>query len=185
MKISWVLSDRAELDPTLDVTRLKDVGSLWGSWKTWRAYSTDNVICNDSVKADELIKRQFQGLCNFYISNSNYITLGRPPGVNIYEGSFVHDVEFQDEIVALHLAASTSDIVLLLGFDFSEYTQNPDKLAEHRAAHYRGLVKQAIIGNPEIQWVVVDHTLPIRAEFQNLENFSQDSMENVLDLLSN
>lgn len=185
MNISWVLSDRVELDPTLDISRLKDVGSIWGGWKTWRAYSTDNVICNDSVKADELIKRQFQNLCNLYIPNLNYITLGRPDNVKIYEGSFVHDVDNQDEIVALHLAASTSDIVLLLGFDFGEYSQQPDKLAEHRAHHYRGLIKQAIIGNPEIQWVVVDHKTPIRDEFQNLENFSQDSIENVLDLLSN
>jgi hypothetical protein len=120
MKISWVLSDRVELDPTVDIDKLKNIGAFWGSWRTWRAYQTDNVLCNDFNKADELLKRAFHAVCNLYIPNTHYATLNRPTGVKLYEGKFLHDVDHQEEIVALHLAASVTDIVLLLGFDFSE-----------------------------------------------------------------
>ena len=114
MRITWVLADATELDPTQNMSELKLIGSTWGSWRTWRAYGTDNVICHDFKKASELLKRAFQAVCNFYIPNENYAPLDQPMGVHLYEGSFVHDLERQEEIVALHLAASVSDIVLFL-----------------------------------------------------------------------
>ena len=98
MNISWVLSDFVAADPTLDVADLKRLGSFWGSWRTWRAFQTDNVICHDQAKAAELIKREFQTKCNFYIPNLIYTNLNRPTGVNVYEGEFVHDVDHQEEI---------------------------------------------------------------------------------------
>ena len=55
MNIQWVLSDNFTLDPTVDLARMKRGGAFWGSWKTWRAYNTDNVVCHDISKAGELI----------------------------------------------------------------------------------------------------------------------------------
>jgi len=181
MNISWVLSDQTTLDPTIEISRLKNLGSIWGSWKTWRAYQTDNVICHDMPKANELIKRQFQNTCNFYIPNSIYQSLGRPEKVNLYEGTFVHDVNNQEEIIAMHLAASRSDIVLLVGFDFSEKDPNPDKLLEHRAHNYRGMVRQAILNNEQVQWVAIDHHLPLRKDLASCSNLGQDTLDNVLN----
>ena len=114
MNICWVLADSAVLDPTQDLEQLKQIGPFWGSWKTWRAYSTDNVICHDQIKANELLARAFQVTCNFYIPNQVYETLDQPKGVHVYQGDFTHDVEHREQIVAMHLAASRSDIVLLL-----------------------------------------------------------------------
>jgi hypothetical protein len=185
MKISWVISDLASLDPLVDINKLKEIGSLWGSWRTWRACQTDNVICNDLKKADELVKRAFFSMCNFYISNSMYATLNRPVGVKIYEGEFVHDVDRQEEIVSMHLAAVDSDIVLLLGFDFSERITNPDRLQEHRIQNYHGLTAQAIKNNPNVQWVAVDHPGQFRKDLLDLPNLTQDSMENVIGMLTN
>jgi hypothetical protein len=54
-RISWVLSDDIDLDPTQDIDALKLVGPLWGSWRTWRACQTDNVICHDQIKVAEFI----------------------------------------------------------------------------------------------------------------------------------
>jgi len=113
MNISWVLADLATADPTVDIAEFKKLGAFWGSWRTWRAFQTDNVVCHEQRKADELLQRNFQTNCNFYISNSVYTSLDRPNGVCLYEGSFVHDVDHQEEIVAMHLAATTNDIVLL------------------------------------------------------------------------
>lgn len=182
MNISWVVSDSVILDPLMDVTSLKNIGSIWGSWSTWRSCQTDNVVCNDPVKANDLIKRDFQKTCNFYIPNSVFQQLSRPSGVQIYEGAFEHDVDHQDDIVAVHLVTSNSDIVLLLGFDFTERAPNPDRLQEHRVQNYRGLIRQAIKSNDHIQWVLVDHPGEISKDMI-LDNLTIDSMDNVLKLL--
>ena len=184
MNISWVLADSATADPTLDIDELKRIGVFWGSWRTWRAWQTDNVICHDQYKANELITRNFQNNCNFYIPNSVYTSLGRPEGVQLYEGAFVHDIDGQEEIVALHLAASRSDIILLLGFDFTEPIKIEDRLLEHRAHHYRSLVKQVINDNIQTQWVLVDHPGEIMENWNMLGNITCDKLSNVLTLMN-
>ena len=182
MNISWVLADTFVLDPVLDIKEIKEIGSLWGSWKTWRGCQTDNVICHELTKAGDLLKRNFQTNCNFYIPNDTWVTLDRPDGVQLYEGKFLD--EFQpEEIVAMHLAASQSDIVLLLGFDLAEKTKNPDRLLEHRAHVYRTLVKHCIENNPEVQWVLVDHLGDIMKYMSNMPNLVKDSMDTALSLL--
>jgi len=182
MKISWVLADLVVLDPTQDITALKNIGAFWGSWRTWRSCQTDNVICHAQSKADELVRRDFQNYCNFYIPNSVYTTLNRPAGVKLYQGDFVHDVIRQEEIVALHLAATTSDIVLLLGFDLTELIPDPDRLKTHQALHHRNLIRQAIKDYEQIQWVIVDHDGELDPNLINLPNISTDTLQNVLSL---
>jgi hypothetical protein len=182
MNISWVLADSATADPTVDIVELKQLGAFWGSWRTWRAWQTDNVICHDQNKADELIKRNFQNSCNFYIPNAVYTSLDRPNGVQVYEGAFVHDVDRQEEIVAIHLAATTSDIVLLFGFDLSELVPNADRLLAHRAQHHRNHIYQAIKDFDQVQWVVVDHTGDLDPNLVNLDNVVTDNLETVLAL---
>jgi hypothetical protein len=184
MNISWVLADSAEADPTQDVADLKRLGAFWGSWRTWRAWQTDNVICHDQSKAAELTRRNFQTNCNFYIPNSVYTSLNRPEGVRVYEGDFVHDVERQEEIVAIHLAATTSDIVLLFGFDLAELAPDPDRLIAHRAQHHRNHIHQAIKDFAHIQWVVVDHAGDLDPNLVNLDNISTDTLQAVLALAS-
>lgn len=183
MKISWVLSDNYNPDPLLDLQPLKNIGSFWGSWRTWRSCQTDNVICHDLKKASELLQRNFQNLCNFYISNSSYQDLDRPTGIKIYEGTFHHDVYNQEEIVAMHLAAD-SDIVLLLGFDFGISDEELDKLAQHRTHNYKSLTKQVIQDNISTQWVLIDHSKELAKEYKDLSNLTTDSLTNVVKLLS-
>ena len=185
MKINWALANNFVLDPTVDIEQLKHCGSFWGSWRTWRACGTDNVVCYDLAKADELIRREFHQACNFYIPNAVYISLDRPDGVKLYEGAFVHDVDNHEEIIALHLSASVSDIVLMLGYDFSEYPKLEDRLQEHRAHNYRSLIRQVIKDNPMIQWVAVDHPGEFRKDLLDLENLTQDTLENVIGMLDN
>jgi hypothetical protein len=185
MNIQWVLSDDLILDPTIDINRMKKAGAFWGSWKTWRAYNTDNVICHDTKKAQELIKRAFHSACHFYISNLTYTTLGRPLGVRLYEGDFMgHEVDNQDELVAVNLAGSVAEVVLLVGFDLSAKPKDADKLREHRAQNYRGLILQAIKSNPNVQWILVDHPGDIMPELSSLPNLGKDTFDNVFQLLN-
>jgi hypothetical protein len=181
-KISWVLSDSTALDPTYDIDDLKRLGAFWGSWQTWRSCQTDNVVCHDQVKAAELIKRQFQTRCNFYMPDTVYANLDRPEGVRVYAGEFVHDVIRQEEIVALHLAATTSDIVLLLGWDLTELEKDPDRLINNQQLHHRNMIRQAFMTYNEVTWVVVDHPESIDPNIAILENVVTDTLNTVLEL---
>jgi len=180
MNINFVLSNQAQLDPTIDIARVKELGSFWGGWRTWRACQTDNVICHDQSKAAELIKRDFHRTCNFYIPNSVYSSLDRPAGVKLYEGTFIHDLDNHEDIVAMHLCAGAGDIVLLLGFDFAEQAKLEDRLAQHRAHNYRSLTRQVIVDNPTTQWVVLDHPAEFRKDLQTLPNLGRDTLINIL-----
>lgn len=181
-RINWALSDSATLDPTQNIEDFKKIGSLWGSWRTWRACQTDNVICHDMSKVADLIKRNFQTMCNLYIPDSVYTSLGRPEGVKVYAGEFVHDIVRQEEIVTIHLAASTSDIVLMMGWDFTELKPNQDRLLANQAQHHRNLIRQAFIDYNQIQWVIVDHVDPIDPELAKLDNVIVDNLDAVLSM---
>lgn len=184
MNVTWVLSNRVSLDPTIDIDQLKQHGAIWGSWTTWRAHNTDNVICHDPKKAQELIDREFHKKCNLYIPNSVYVLLGRPDGVRLYEGELNMDVDNKDELIALNLASTINDIILLLGFDWSAQPKNPDKLLEHRAHNYRNIVNQLLKEKSNVQWIMVDPDHTVRPEISKLPNFSTDSLKSVLNLLA-
>jgi hypothetical protein len=181
MNINWVLSNSVQIDPVVNITQLKELGSFWGGWRTWRNCQTDNVICHDMFQAKQMIDRDFHRACNFYIPKSFYISLDQPAGVNVYEGEFIHELDNHEDIVAMHLSATNSDIILLLGFNFGEQPKVDDRLAEHREHNYRSLTRQVILDNPTIQWVVLDHPNEFRKDLQNLPNLGQDTLYNVLN----
>ena len=183
MRVNWVIASGYQLDPALDPDQLKLVGPIWGSWRTWRACSTDNVICNDFPKSRELLDRAFQAVCNFYVPRKFYQDLGRPIGLKLYDGEFGQDVDHLEDIVAMHLAASVSDIVLLLGFDFAEIQLPEDQLKKHKINNWHGLIRSIIASDNRIQWVAVDHPIELDKSYQNLPNLTCDTMENALKLL--
>jgi len=184
MNISWVLANTLVLDPTVDINAVKTVGPFWGGWQTWRTCGTDNVICNDFDRAQSLLARKFNEGCNFYIPNSIYQSLDRPSQVRLYDGTTDLDLDNKEEIIAMHLAASQSDIVLLLGFNWQPITKHADRLQEHRAQNYRTLVKHAINENQTVQWVLIDHAPKLMSELKDLPNLSQDTLANVLKMMS-
>lgn len=184
MRISWVYAEGYDLDPVIDVDRIKNIGPTWGSWRTWRSCSTDNVLCHDLSKARELTQRAFHAVCNFYVPKQYYESLLRPTGINLYDGEFTHEVDSVEDIIAMHLAAQGSDIVLLLGFDLSTpVVSEDDRFARHKTLNRHGLIRSAIVNNPNVQWVVVDHSEDLDKAYQTITNLTCDRMENVIQLL--
>lgn len=181
MRVNWVMASGYQIDPTVNIEQLKNVGSVWGSWTTWRNCGTDNVICSDFSKARDLITRAFQSVCNFYIPSAHYQELGRPLGCKLYDGQFHQEVDNLDDIVAMHLAAGQSDIVLLLGFNFSVPTQVTDPFLVHKIKNYHGLMRSIISGS-SAQWVAVD-TDVMDKSYQNIDNLVADRLETVLNSL--
>ena len=121
--------------------------------------------------------------CNFYIPRKHFQEIGRPLGVKFYDGDFLELVDDLEDIVAMHLVASKSDIVLLAGFDLSIQNTPQDRFAQHRLKNRLGLMRSAFVNNPEIQWVLVDHPKEVDKAFSDLSNLTCDVMKNVLNLL--
>lgn len=184
MRINWVLANTTMLDPGVDIERLKNVGSFWGSWQTWRAYGTDNVICSDLARTQELIRRQFQKQCNFYISRAHWPLAERVEGVRLFEGEFKQEVPNADEIISMQLAASQSDLLLLLGFDWSPKPMSPDRLLQHQRQLYLHMAKHAVMDTSATQWVLIDHPPELDPVFDRIPNLTIDTLSSVFDTLS-
>lgn len=178
MNISWVLSNTVKLPATVDVVQLKNIGSLWGGWQTWKTCQTDNVICHDPVQAQLLIDTGFATKCNLYVPKSLHDTLENPQGILAYGGEFSHEVDNKEEIIAMHLASTASDVVLLLGFNWIVPETESQK-------HYHGMLYHVIQSTPKTQWVMINSVTKAPAELTKLDNFSTDVLSNVFELLSN
>jgi hypothetical protein len=183
MRINWVFSEGYQLDPTIEIEMIKTVGPSWGSWRTWRACGTDNVICHDVTKARELLQRAFHAVCNFYLPAKNFADLGRPAHVQLYDGDYNQEVISIEDIISVHLAASQSDLVLLAGFNLSKPEVPADRFQRHRVANYHGLLRSAMASNVQTQWVVLDHAQDLDESYAKLSNLTCDSMQNALQLL--
>lgn len=182
VKISWAVASDYRLDPAVDIEQIKSVGPVWGSWQTWRGCNTDNVICHQQQKSRELLDRAFQAVCNFYVPRSLYEPLGRPVGVRFYDGDFDQELDNIEDIVALHLAAAASEIVLMLGFDFVLPETVADRFEGHKLTNRHGLMRGAMANRPLVQWVAVDCD-NLDKSYQTLPNLTCDTMPNVLQLL--
>ena len=180
MRINWVLADSAEINPAIEVERLKTVGPLWGGWRTWRSYNTDNVVCHNASDAVNLINRNFHTRCNMYLPDSVYQSVDRPNGVKLYQGAFHEIIDNPDEIVSMHLAAAVSDIVLLSGFNMQPRNLDHDRMAKHKWHNYVQYFLHIVKGNPNVQWVILDHPLEIDKVLENLPNLLFDTVDNVL-----
>lgn len=183
MRVSWAIAEghRFPLDVNLD--QIKNVGPTWGSWKTWRDCNTDNVICHYRPKAQELIGRAFQAVCNFYIPKKYYQDLNRPVRVKLYDGDFEHDLDHAEDVIALHLAAAENDIVLMLGYNLTKLDPPADAYQKHKLVNYHGMIRSIVNNNPDVQWVLIDHVGALDKAYQSMSNITCDSMENVLKLL--
>jgi hypothetical protein len=183
MRINWVFGSGWNPDPAVDLGKIHDIAPSWGSWKNWRSCNTNNVICHDPSQARRLLDRKFQTQCNFYLPRQHYQDLGRPLGVQLYDGNYTEYVTDIEDIVALHLAGSRSELVLVAGIELIT-TASADPLNSVYLRNRLGLVHAVVKNYPAVQWILVDHTAPLDKSFLTFDNLTCDKMENVLNLLS-
>jgi hypothetical protein len=180
MKFAWVLADDTIIDPSIDLEKLRNLGPLWGGWRTWRSYNTDNVVCHNESEARNLIDKNFHSRCNLHIPDKIYNAVNRPNGVKLYHGEFHELIDNPDEIVSMHLAASVSDILLLYGFNFKPLDPNADRLEKHKWHNYTQYFLNIVKSNPNTQWVVVDHGPEIEKEIKAIPNLQFDTIKTIL-----
>jgi hypothetical protein len=182
MKIGWAISEQiGKKVANIDV--LKDVAPTWGSCSIYDSYGVDNIICNDIKQAERLIQHNVQDVANFYIPQDNFSTLGNPPNIKTFQGSFNDEnINFKDDIVTTNVVTSTYDIILLLGFKFTKPKPKDDKLVQHKQLAYLHNMKTIIESNEDKQFVLVNYKGKLSKDFDSIENLSRDSLTNVLEL---
>lgn len=176
MNISWVFGDDVRIENSRDLTAIKSIGPTWGGWRSWRYTNSDNVVCADAKKTAELLGTRFYQNCNLYLPDALRRDSEWPREVRVFGGEFPVEVERREEMIAMSLAGSISDIVLLYGFKFdSESWQSRDEYS-------RGFIVHTL-SSLRTQWVIVDHVDEIVNEISDLSNFSTDSLINVVTLM--
>ena len=179
MNVCWIISEDSA-DDLIDPADIKNTAPSWGSWRTWKSYKTDNCVCSDADDAAELTVHTFQKVCNFYVMQSIHSTIGKPPGVKLFGGEFNNDtISNKDDLIALNLAVPQSDIVLMLGFDFSPLLETDDQSREEYYYNVRELMKQ----NNTTQFVFVEYTHELASWLSELSNVTFDSNTNIQNLL--
>lgn len=178
MNIAWVLAEHSLLPADVPNDLMRQLAPIWGSWRNIRGFGVDNAICYDSAQSHRLLDQGYADLCNLYVSLEVKKDVENPR-VKVFGGSLDFDIDSRDDIVSLHLAASTNQIVLLIGFDLAEIKNSTQKRQD-----YLELVYQTMNQYPGVQWVVVDHPQPLWSKLQGLSNITCDSMTNVLNLLN-
>lgn len=164
---------------------MRDLGVVWGPWKSWRLCQTDNVIVNEFEDAQTLLTRKFNDVCNFWTNEDNFAKLGRPDKVNLYRQLINPDLILKDDILALALAASRYKIVLVVGYDLSTLASSASQLDKHNKKKWIAEIKKIIKTNSNTQFVFVDLPKSAMQDFSNLENFTNDTYDNILKLLVN
>ena len=178
MNINWIVTPH--YCPQFD---MQQVAPVWGSDTAWHKMPVDNVICYDFDRAFDLISRNAQVRCNLWLPEKHFANLDRPAGINLFGGKFAEQVIYTEEIVAMHLVASSSDIVLLAGFDLSD-SDKGDEFDDHLHNNYLKNVKRVIAEHADTQWVLLDHKSPKHGLFDSLPNLLGDSSGNVKNTLS-
>lgn len=184
MKISWLLAHGYDAEASAGSHPMKEIGSLWGSWTTWRNCQTDNVISAELDKSQQLLMRAFNAVCNFWINKNHFSALGRPTNVQQFDDNHPEVLDHREDIIAAELVSQRYDLILAVGFNLSNSDLDLDDYEKIKKSNYNKSMLKIISENPGTQWVFVDHSNKLCDEIKNLENVTCDKMENVLKLLS-
>jgi hypothetical protein len=182
VKIGWSLSEQiGKKVANIDV--LKDVAPTWGSCSIYSDYQVDNIICNDIKQAERLIQHNVQNDVNFYMPQDNFSTLGNPPNIKTFQGSFADEnINFKDDVVALNVVTNLYDVILLLGFKFTKPKAKAEQMDKHKQLAYLHNIKTIITENEDKQFVLVNYKGKLSNDFESIENLSRDTLKNTLEL---
>jgi hypothetical protein len=163
MKLAWVISETLQLPPKYHSTMLHDLAPIWGSWRVWRSYQCDNCVCGDQLESQYCIENQYNQYCNLYVPDTIDV---KEPNIFRYGSQGQLPTANRNDIIAMHLAGSRCDLVLLLGFQYKVH---------------KAIIDGVVSNNPDTQWVLVTD---VQETIDNRENFTCDKLDNVLKLLN-
>lgn len=171
MEFAWVLASHYVPSLTYDVDRIKNIAPIWGSWRTIELCGIDNAICHDHKLVSALVKNRVNQSCNLYVPKHLQTDF---PGDRLfyYDGSLDLDLDQVEDLISMFLTSSTSNIVLMLGFNLDQ-TDTP----------FQYILYNLLRDTPKTQFVAVDTEL-IDPKWLELSNLTRDSLENVLNSLS-
>ena len=169
MRSSLVISEDVTGEIVHDINAL---GDTWGSCRVLADYKLSNCICTDISIAKQLITNKVHQKSTLYIKQEHYQAVGSPVGVKLINSETNNLINI-DDIIALNLVRD-SEIVLLLGFDFTEDSERDE---------YYFNVQEIIKSEPETQFVFVEYNNELPTWLMKFDNVTQDTVENVRSLL--
>lgn len=177
MKISIVFANQTWVSPLIDLGKLRHVGMIWAAWNQWHQLFPHHTVCHDMTRAKELIAGGFHRRTELFIPETAFNALNKPKGVKMYGGEFLHEISRPEELIAMFLASATSDIVVLVGYDWTVPTPN-DTLEAFAVENRMRVIQDAIRGAPNVQWIVVGESVP--EQLKEFENVDHDTLENII-----
>jgi hypothetical protein len=184
VEICWVV--QKDYDPKSDIgaEKMKELCTVWGSYKSWRQCQTDNCVVEDFSEARRLVDRDFNLKTNLWTHEENYDDLGRPEALSLHKITIDKTLQDKDDLVALALAGARYDLVMCIGFDISFHKDITDKLELHEHKRYLSAIANIVRGFDQTQFVFIDLPNDPAENFDGLENITCDNIQNVLTLVS-
>lgn len=184
MKIAWLISQQIGETTKLDMDALKQHTPTWGSCHIWGRFKVDNIVCNNINTTRALVDRNIQKETNLFVPQKHITQLGNPPNLKGFQGEFKDtNINNKDDIIGLNIVSNMYDVILLVGFKFAK-SKSTNKLEQHKQFAYIHNVHTIIKENPDKQFVLVNQKGKLSADFEALENLTRDSLNNVLELIS-
>lgn len=183
MRFNWVLSHNFYTCNDQDWQRIQNCAPTWSALDDQRPLSVQNCVASDASVCLTAIKSEYYRTANLYVPYDFWSAHGRPSVVQVFQTTHYPKIQHLDDIVALHLAAANSDIVLLLGFDFELRVGPVDTRTAKHLQEYHGLLRSCLVNNPLTQFVAVDHGPDFDTAYKNIANLTCDTLQAVLTLL--
>jgi hypothetical protein len=182
MRINWALSHVFVTCDDLDWQRIQNCAPTWsGAGK--KAITAQNTICSDPATCLQLLKSAAYTRTNIYVPHDFWQAQGQPAVARVFQGTPYPNIANVDDIIALHLAAAHSDIVLMLGFDFCLKPGAIDAKTAKVMQDYHGLLRSLIVNSPETQFVAIDQPEILSPSYQDIANLTCDTLQAVLTLM--
>lgn len=177
MKIAVVFANQTWVDPLIDLGKLRQVGTIWSAWNQWHQLLPHHTICHDMTRAKELIAGNFHHRTELFVPETVFNALNKPRGIKSYGGEFLHEIDQPEELIAMFLAASAADIVVLVGYDWKPSDSN-DALVTYAAENRMRVIRDAIKDSPNVQWIIAAEAVP--EQLKEFENVDHDTIENII-----
>jgi hypothetical protein len=182
VRFNWVLSQAFSACEDQDWQRIQNCAPTW-SGAGPRQITAQNSICSNAAACLQLLKSAAYQRTNLYVPHDFWLEHGQPTVVRVFQATPYPNITDVDDIIALHLAAAHSDIVLMLGFDLCLNTGPIDGKTAKIMQDYHGLLRSLIVNTPETQFVAIDQPQILSASYQGIANLTCDTLQAVLTLM--